>query len=48
MIIERKSQPVDIDVQRLLFEFMGGLGIFLLGIKFMGEGLPKIGWRSST
>ena len=41
MIIERKSQPVDIDVQRLLFEFMGGLGIFLLGIKFMGEGLQK-------
>lgn len=32
---------MDIDVQSLLFEFIGGLGIFLLGIKFMGEGLQK-------
>jgi len=32
---------LDIDVQSLLFEFIGGLGIFLLGIKFMGEGLQK-------
>src|SRR5699024_6285529 len=24
-----------------IFEFIGGLGIFLLGIKFMGEGLQK-------
>ncbi|WP_106497133.1 Na/Pi cotransporter family protein [Lentibacillus sp. Marseille-P4043] len=30
-----------IDLQTLLFEFLGGLGIFLLGIKFMGEGLQK-------
>ncbi|MGY0692907.1 Na/Pi cotransporter family protein [Virgibacillus sp. FSP13] len=30
-----------IDLQTLLFEFFGGLGIFLLGIKFMGEGLQK-------
>ncbi len=30
-----------IDIQRLIFEFLGGLGIFLLGIKFMGEGLQK-------
>lgn len=28
-------------MQKLLFEFIGGLGIFLLGIKFMGEGLQK-------
>lgn len=30
-----------LDLQKLLFEFLGGLGIFLLGIKFMGEGLQK-------
>jgi len=32
---------VDIDVQKLIFEFIGGLGIFLLGIKYMGDGLQK-------
>lgn len=32
---------MDIDIQTLLFEFIGGLGIFLLGIKYMGEGLQK-------
>ncbi|WP_373896259.1 Na/Pi cotransporter family protein [Virgibacillus natechei] len=32
---------MDIDVQTLLFDFIGGLGIFLIGIKFMGEGLQK-------
>jgi phosphate:Na+ symporter len=32
---------LDIDVQKLIFEFIGGLGIFLLGIKFMGDGLQK-------
>ncbi len=25
----------------MIFEFIGGLGIFLLGIKYMGEGLQK-------
>ena len=30
-----------IDVQTLIFEFIGGLGIFLLGIKFMGDGLQN-------
>lgn len=30
-----------IDLQTVLFEFIGGLGIFLLGIKFMGDGLQK-------
>lgn len=30
-----------INVQTVLFEFIGGLGIFLLGIKFMGDGLQK-------
>lgn len=29
------------DLQAVIFEFIGGLGIFLLGIKFMGEGLQK-------
>lgn len=28
-------------MQQLIFEFIGGLGIFLLGIKFMGDGLQK-------
>ncbi|SDQ49621.1 phosphate:Na+ symporter [Virgibacillus subterraneus] len=32
---------MDIDVQKMIFEFIGGLGIFLLGIKYMGEGLQK-------
>jgi len=32
---------LDVDIQTLLFEFFGGLGIFLLGIKFMGDGLQK-------
>lgn len=32
---------LDIDVQSLIFEFIGGLGIFLLGIKYMGDGLQK-------
>lgn len=32
---------LDIDIQKLIFEFAGGLGIFLLGIKFMGDGLQK-------
>ncbi len=36
---EGMDSSVDIDLQTLLFEFFGGLGIFLLGIKFMGEGL---------
>lgn len=28
-------------MQQLIFEFIGGLGIFLLGLKFMGDGLQK-------
>lgn len=32
---------MDVDVQKLIFEFLGGLGIFLLGIKYMGDGLQK-------
>ncbi|MFC5713388.1 Na/Pi cotransporter family protein [Thalassorhabdus alkalitolerans] len=30
------------DVQTILFTFFGGLGIFLFGIKFMGDGLQKV------
>src|SRR5699024_8941696 len=29
------------DVQTLIFNFIGGQGIFLLGIKYMGDGLQK-------
>lgn len=32
---------MEIDLQTVLFEFLGGLGIFLLGIKFMGDGLQQ-------
>ncbi|WP_425442089.1 Na/Pi cotransporter family protein [Sediminibacillus massiliensis] len=32
---------LNIDIQTLIFEFVGGLGIFLLGLKFMGDGLQK-------
>src|SRR5690625_5758287 len=30
-----------VDLQTIIFEFIGGLGIFLLGIKFMWDGLQK-------
>lgn len=40
-IFEGTGYLLDIDVQSLLFDFFGGLGIFLLGIKFMGDGLQK-------
>jgi phosphate:Na+ symporter len=32
---------LDLDIQKMIFEFIGGLGIFLFGIKFMGDGLQK-------
>ena len=32
---------LELDVQRIIFEFIGGLGIFLFGIKYMGDGLQK-------
>lgn len=32
---------MDLDIQTILFEFIGGIGIFLLGIKFMGDGLQQ-------
>lgn len=34
-------KSVEINIQQMVFEFFGGLGIFLLGIKYMGEGLQK-------
>ncbi|UOQ42504.1 Na/Pi cotransporter family protein [Halobacillus salinarum] len=33
---------MEIDVQKMIFEFVGGLGIFLFGIKYMGDGLQKV------
>lgn len=30
------------DLQSIIFMFLGGLGIFLFGIKFMGDGLQKV------
>ncbi|GAB6179217.1 Na/Pi cotransporter family protein [Desulfotomaculum defluvii] len=30
---------MDFNIQEMLFEFLGGLGIFLFGIKYMGDGL---------
>jgi phosphate:Na+ symporter len=32
---------MELNVQAMLFEFLGGLGIFLFGIKYMGDGLQK-------
>lgn len=32
---------MEINVQQMIFEFIGGLGIFLYGIKQMGDGLQK-------
>ncbi len=32
---------MDLDVQLLIFQFVGGLGIFLFGIKYMGDGLQN-------
>ncbi|MCG4607326.1 Na/Pi symporter, partial [Bifidobacterium longum] len=29
------------DLQEMIFTFIGGLGIFLFGIKYMGDGLQK-------
>lgn len=32
---------LELNIQAMLFEFIGGLGIFLLGIKYMGDGLQR-------
>jgi phosphate:Na+ symporter len=34
-------EKMEFNLQEMLFEFFGGLGIFLYGIKFMGDGLQK-------
>jgi phosphate:Na+ symporter len=36
------KERVFLDIQQILFLFFGGLGIFLFGIKFMGDGLQKV------
>src|SRR5699024_3833460 len=36
-----KQVTESIDIQTIIFEFIGGLGILLLGIKYMGDGLQK-------
>jgi phosphate:Na+ symporter len=35
------AEKMELNLQEMLFEFFGGLGIFLYGIKFMGDGLQK-------
>ncbi|MRX71274.1 sodium-dependent phosphate transporter [Bacillus lacus] len=37
----KELNSLELDVQRMIFEFIGGLGIFLFGIKSMGDGLQK-------
>jgi len=32
---------LDINIQDMIFQFLGGLGLFLFAIKFMGDGLQK-------
>ncbi|MBN9653696.1 Na/Pi cotransporter family protein [Halobacillus sp. GSS1] len=32
---------MEIDVQQMIFEFIGGLGIFLFGLKYMADGLQR-------
>ncbi|HAU33492.1 MAG TPA: sodium-dependent phosphate transporter, partial [Lysinibacillus sp.] len=32
---------MDINIQEMIFQFLGGLGLFLFAIKFMGDGLQK-------
>ncbi|MDN6540864.1 MAG: hypothetical protein L0K68_06375, partial [Tetragenococcus koreensis] len=29
------------DVQQIIFQFIGGIGIFLFGLKYMGDGLQR-------
>lgn len=37
----RGWRRVELNIQQMIFEFLGGLGIFLYGIKTMGDGLQK-------
>jgi phosphate:Na+ symporter len=36
-----RGDIMELNIQQMLFEFLGGLGIFLFGIKYMGDGLQK-------
>jgi phosphate:Na+ symporter len=40
-MVRIRGKPLIMDWQDLIFKFVGGLGIFLFGIKFMSEGLQK-------
>ncbi|WP_416147729.1 Na/Pi cotransporter family protein [Salipaludibacillus sp. HK11] len=37
-----QGMDVEVDIQAVLFMFIGGLGIFLFGIKYLGDGLQKV------
>ena len=32
---------MELNFQEMIFQFLGGLGLFLFAIKFMGDGLQK-------
>lgn len=34
-------EGLSLDIQEMLFQFFGGLGIFLFGLKYMGDGLQR-------
>lgn len=40
--MRRDGDELEINVQEMIFEFIGGLGIFLFGLKYMGDGLQKV------
>jgi phosphate:Na+ symporter len=39
--INEGLKTLELDIQKMIFEFIGGLGIFLFGIKYMGDGLQR-------
>lgn len=41
IIVYEGLNYLELNVQQILFQFIGGLGIFLFGIKTMGDGLQK-------
>lgn len=40
-LLKMELNSLEINIQEMIFGFLGGLGIFLFGIKSMGEGLQK-------
>ncbi|WHX98340.1 Na/Pi cotransporter family protein [Neobacillus sp. DY30] len=40
-VVNTPKGDVRMNVQEMIFEFIGGLGIFLFGIKYMGDGLQN-------